>query len=128
MGRFHPNMIPSKLLGITFLEKEPKFFVCWVGGGWLLLAKGRMDLNVLGNCMKCIDCDTRVSVVPPGALVLLYLHLPLLFFYIPLSIHFGKILFETFWFIIIIITEVLHIRILTFLFFLIILYVFLISR
>ena len=28
--------------------------------------------NVLGNCMKCVDCDTRVSVVPPGALVLLY--------------------------------------------------------
>ena len=63
-------MISTKFLGIILLEKDPKFFVCsgW-GGGWLLLAKGRRDLNVLGNCIKCIDCDTRVSVVPPGALV-----------------------------------------------------------
>ena len=69
MGGFHPNTISSKLLGFTFPEKEPKIF-CILGEGWLLLAKGRMDLNVLGICMKCIDCDIRVSVVPPGALVI----------------------------------------------------------
>ena len=69
---FYPNMISAKFLGIILLEKDPKFFVCsgW-GGGWLLLAKGRRDLNVLGNCIKCIDCYTRVIVVPPGALFLI---------------------------------------------------------
>ena len=28
-------------------------------------------VSVLGNYTKCIDCDIRVSVVPPGALVLI---------------------------------------------------------
>ena len=64
VGGFHLNTISSKLLGITFPEKEPKI----LGEGWLLLAKERMDLNVLGNYMKCIDCDW-VSVVPLGLLL-----------------------------------------------------------
>ena len=68
-----------------FIDEEYKLFMArpgiplWGGGQGakgqgrgLLLAKGRRDLNVLGNCMKCIDCDTRVSVVPPGALVFLH--------------------------------------------------------
>merc|ERR1712002_1041738 len=53
----------------NYLSREGAKDFCILGEGWLLLAKGRMDLKVLGNCMKCIDCDIRVSVVPPGALV-----------------------------------------------------------
>ena len=33
VGGFHPNTISSKLLGITFPEKEPKIFVLWGRGG-----------------------------------------------------------------------------------------------
>ena len=61
----------------VFIDEEYKLFMAKPGAkvlcmfrGDLLLAKGRRDLNVLGNCIKCIDCDTRVSVVPPGALVI----------------------------------------------------------
>ena len=54
-----------KNISYLWQNLEPKFFVC----PGVLQAKGRRDLNVLGNCIKCIDCDTRVSVVPPGALV-----------------------------------------------------------
>ena len=54
---------------LLFMAKPGAKVLCMFRGGGLLLAKGRRDLNVLGNCIKCIDCDTRVSVVPPGALV-----------------------------------------------------------
>ena len=57
-----------------FIDEEYKLFMARpgipLGGGGGQGAKGQgRVVSVLGNCTKCIDCDTRVSVVPPGALV-----------------------------------------------------------
>ena len=52
-----------------FIDEEYKLFMASPGIPLGAKGQGRV-VSVLGNCTKCIDCDTRVSVVPPGALVL----------------------------------------------------------